>query len=147
MILRPWVVELGLREQGVLLVATRGCDLAPKFPLDSVERRLTAAIRYAVLVPFDEREVDAKPGCFMMSSPPIDLRIAMLEHYPLHWVMHVVHAMQAIGIRLPDREKADQWFRLYLQSVKSLHLNPETTSAYVTRLTEDRVANNTVVSL
>lgn len=145
--LRPWVCELGLREQGVLVVATRGCDLAPKFPLDSPERRLTAAFRYAIGEPFDQREVDASPGCFMISTPPTDLRIAMLEHYPLHWVMHCVHAMEALGFRYPDRELRTQWYALYARAVASLHLRPETFEMYLSRLTEDRIANNNVVAL
>lgn len=147
MILRPWVAALGLREQGVLVVSTRGCDSAPKFPLDSPERRLTAALRWSILIPFDEREVDSAPGCFMMATPPMDLKIAMLEHYPMHWVMHVVHAMEALMYRMPDKVTADEWGVLYLRSVKSLHLQPETFSLYLARLTEDRVANNTIVSL
>lgn len=145
--LRPWVCELGLREQGTLVVATRGCDSAPKFPLDSPERRLTAAFRYAIGIPFDEREVDAALGCFMISEVPTDLRIAMLEHYPLHWVMHCVHAMEALGFRYPDIPQRNQWYALYAQAVRSLHLNVETRDQYLRRLGEDRIANQNVVSL
>lgn len=145
--MRDWVMQLPLREQGAMLVATRGCDSAPKFPLESVERRLTAAIRYAVMVPHDEREVDAAPGCFMVSVPPMDLKLAMLEHYPMHWVMHVVHACEGLGYRHPVEAVANGWLVLYWRAVRSLHLEPESRDAYISRLGEDRVAQGTVVSL
>lgn len=146
-ILREWVSQLGLREQGVLVVATRGCDAASKLPLDSVERRLTAAIRYAVLVPFDAREVDATPGCFMRSEAPADFKLGMVEHYPLHWVLHVVHAAEALGFRHPDPQARAVWHALYLAAVKAMHMNAETLEQYTTRLSEDRIAGNNVVSL
>ena len=45
-VLQNWVMALPLREQGTLLTAVRGCDLTPKFPLDSLERRLVGSIRF-----------------------------------------------------------------------------------------------------
>jgi hypothetical protein len=146
-VLRDWVMELPLREQGTLIVATRGCDVAPKFPLDSPERRVTAAIRYAIMIPHDEREVDSTPGCFMLSTPPMDLKLSMLEHYPQHWVGHIIHACEVIAYRHPNRDYAGYWMVLYWQLCRSLHMNDETKEQMVARLSEDRVATGTVVSL
>lgn len=128
-----------------MIVALRGCDLAPKWPLDSPERRLTAAIRFAVCIPADEREVDHAPGCFMISYPPHDFKLSMVEHYPLHWVFHAILACEAIGFRHPDGPTADMWLELYKRAVKAVHLNPETFEQYRDRLSEDRIATNTVV--
>lgn len=58
-VLQDWVMELPLREQGTLLTIVRGCDLTPKLPLDSIERRLVGALRFAIMIPADPREV----GC------------------------------------------------------------------------------------
>jgi len=145
--LREWAQQLGLREQGVLLVSLRGCDLAPKFPLDSPERRLTAALRYAICVPFDEREVDAEVGCFMLSRPPMDVKLSMFEHYPLHYVMHMVHACQVLGYRHPEEDQRVMWLELYMRFVKSLHLRPESFRMMLDRLGEDRIEKGTVVSV
>lgn len=101
-ILQVWVEELSLREQGVLLCVARGCDLTPKFPLDSPERKLVAYVRHCFMVPADPREVDYQPGSFMSASPPIDFRPSCVGHYPLHWVMHLVHALEVIAYRHPD---------------------------------------------
>ncbi len=145
-VLRQWVQNLPLREQGTLVVAARGCDLAPKYPLDSPERQLTAAIRFAAMIPADAREVDSEIGCFMLSTPPSDLRLSSLEHYPMHWVLHVIHACEAIGYRHPEADTRELWLRLYLKMCKSLHMNAETFDQFVSRLSEDRIAQGTVVS-
>lgn len=146
-VLRDWVMELPLREQGTLIVALRGCDLAPKIPLDSPERRMTAAIRFAVCVPADEREVDAQPGAFMTAKVPEDVRAGMLEHYPLHWVMHVVHACEVLGYRHPDLAVRNRWHKLYCRFVAAYHLLPENPREMTARLSEDRIAGGNIVSL
>lgn len=146
-VLRDWVMALPLREQGTLIVALRGCDCAPKIPLDSPERRLTAAIRYAVCHPADEREVDVASGSFMTRKIPVDVRLGMLEHYPQHWVGHVIHACEVIAHEHPDLEIAQQWKDIYHNFCKSLHVFPEGFLDMRTRLIEDRIKTNTVVTL
>lgn len=147
-ILRPWVQSLGLREQGVLLTAIRGCDLAPKYPLDSQERTVTAFIRWAVCVPFDEREVDSEPGCFMQSKLPDVIKPANWEHYPLHYVLHMVHALEIIGycyieaIPSPTTIAARE---AYFTFCKAFHFVPESKHQMHVRLSEDRIANGSVV--
>lgn len=144
-VLKDWVMNLGLREQGVLLTAIRGCDLTPKFPLDSPEKTLTAFVRCAVMNPFDAREIDSEPGCFMQTKPPAKFRLTMIEHYPLHWVIHLLHALQIIGYRCPDKTFSLPAVELYLSMVKSLHLNPETLEQMEARLSEDRIAKGCIV--
>jgi hypothetical protein len=147
-VLQDWVMELPLREQGVLLIAVRGCDLTPKFPLDSLERRLVGAIRAASLVPADPREVDREPGCFFVSRPPDPetFKASALGHYPWHWLSHVVHAIEVLGYRHPDRMARDIWFLLYCKLVHSFHLRCESREAMIERLSEDRIASGNVVS-
>ncbi len=144
--LRDWVSKLPLRHQGVLIVATRGCDVAPKNPLDSTERQITAAIRYAIGNPFDQREVDSTPGCFMLSYPPAKMKLSSLEHYPLHYVIHLMHACEVIGYCHPSQETQSVWMNLYLKFCHGLHLNPETAEQMHSRLTEDRIVTGEIVS-
>jgi hypothetical protein len=145
-ILRDWVAELPLREQGTLLAAVRGCDLTPKFPLDAPERQLVAFVRWTFMYPADEREVDYQPGSFMSRIPPADFKPSCVGHYPLHWVMHIVHALEVIGYRHPDRVISYQCRCLYADFVKSFHLSEETFTEMRERLCEDRIAKGKVVS-
>lgn len=144
-ILKPWVELLGLREQGTLLTGVRGCDLSPKYPLDSPEKNVTAFIRCAVLVAFDPREIDAAKGCFMQTTLDPAFKLSSLEQYPLHWVIHVMHTLEIIGYRSTEARFSTQARKAYLSMVKSLHLNPETVEEMTERLSEDRVAGGNIV--
>ena len=149
-VLQPWVMELPLREQGTLLTAVRGCDLVPKYnddgtPRDSMERRLTAWIRWAFMVPADEREIDI-PGAFYQSRPPEPFKASALMHYPGHWLTHVMHALEVIGYRHPSMQIAVAAHGLYIDFVDSMHLSEESKAKMIRRLSEDRIANGTVVS-
>ena len=147
-VLQDWVMELPRREQGTLLTCVRGCDLTPKFPLNSLERRLVSALRCAFMNPADVREVDREPGSFFSSEPPHPKtwKASELGHYPLHWFSHVMHSAEVIGYRHPDRDTAFLWECIYIKLAESLHLRPESKDAMIERLSEDRIAKGSVVS-
>lgn len=143
-------MELPLREQGTLLTAVRGCDLADKYApdgsvLDTPERRLTAWIRWAFMNPADPREVDI-PGAFFQSHPPSPFKASALGHYPLHWVSHVMHALEVIGYRHPDIHVQPVALSLYFDFVDMLHLKEESRETMIRRLSEDRIETASVVS-
>lgn len=142
---------LPLREQGTLMTAVRGCDDEPKTwnstgVAYSPGRRLTAFIRWCFMVPADVREVDSQEGAFMMSTPPDKFKASEFGHLPQHWYSHVMHALEIIAYRHSDLVVAGRAFNLYEKMVHNLHLNVETKLQMKTRLSEDRIANNTVVS-
>lgn len=150
-VLQDWVMELPLREQGTLLTAVRGCDLAPKYApdgsvMDTQERRLTAWIRWAFMNPADPREVDIT-GAFFQSRPPEPFKASAFGHYPLHWVSHVMHALEVIAYRHPDKLGISLSAHvMYLRFVDMLHLKPEIRDDMIRRLSEDRIATESVVS-
>lgn len=149
-VLQEWVMDLPLREQGVLLTAVRACDDAPKKwnnddIIDTQERRLTSFIRFCFMNPADPREVDI-PGAFFQSKPPEPFKPSSLCHLPLHWFSHCMHALEIIAYRHPNLHIRGLGYRLYFMMVKSLHLNPELQSEMVERLSEDRIKTKTVVS-
>ena len=143
-VLQDWVMELPLREQGTVLTAVRGCDLTPKMPLDSPERQIVGWIRWAILNPADPREVGIK-GAFFQSEMP-DFRPSEFGHYPLHWFTHIMHTLEVIAYRHPVERIAMDANIKYTALAHSLHLNPESKSQMIHRLSEDRIANNCVVS-
>lgn len=144
-VLQEWVMALPLREQGALVVGTRGCDESPKYPLNSTERQLTAFLRHCVLVPADPREVGI-PGAFFQDAPPRVWKQSELGHYPMHWVSHLMHAFEIVAYRHPDSRISGQASVIYHKLVAGLHLLPETKEMMISRLSEDRIANDSVVS-
>jgi len=147
-VLQDWVADLPLRAQGTLLTGVRGCDLVPKYPLDSIERRLVGAVRAAFMNPADPREVDAEPGCFFLSAPPPldEIKPSSFGHYPWHWLSHLVHVIEVLGYTHPDPDSRYAWHLIYRKFVHSFHLNPELHSQWLKRMSEDRVAAGTIVS-
>lgn len=138
---REWVTKLPDREQGALLVGLRGCDLTPKYPIDSSERQLVAYLRYVVLNPADEREVtDYGNGGFMQRNPPLTWTAAEFGHYPLHWYTHLMHAFEIVAYRCTAGDHAEEALAIYLEMVQTLHLEPESKETMIRRLSEDRIA-------
>ncbi len=153
---RDWVMRLPLREQGALMAGIRGCDtvvdtFAPPFVDGSgyarirhPTKQIVACLRYTVGVPHDEREVDTD-GAFMASELP-DVEqwpVKCLDDLPLHFVVHLLHAIEVIAYRLPDK-KCDQWHRLYVRICEHMHVYPESRPDMIARLSEDRIARGTV---
>ncbi len=149
-VLQNWVQELPLRAQGTLLTAVRGCDDEPKTWIstgvaESPGRRLTGYIRWCFMNPADEREVGLR-GAFFQHTPPHPFKPSEFGHLPQHWYSHAMHALEIIGYYHPRSDVRSEAFLLYLAMVHNLHLSPEDRDAMIRRLTEDRIANDTVVS-
>jgi hypothetical protein len=147
-VLQDWVMELPLREQGVLLTVVRNCDVAPKHPdnLETPERALTAWLRWCFLNPADPREVDYESGSWFRSTPPAKFKQSMFGHLPQHWVGHAMHALEVVAYRHPEDTVRDIAYQLYRVLVDGMHLRPESWEAMAKRLSEDRILAGTVVS-
>lgn len=144
-VLQDWVMQLPLRAQGTLLTGVRGCDLAPKIDIQSTERQLVGFLRYCILNPADPREVGIA-GAFFQSAPPTDWKASEFGHYPQHWYSHIMHCFEIVAYCAPNYIKSDHALTIYLKFVRNLHLAPESREEMFARLTEDRVANGTIVS-
>lgn len=141
-IMKAWTMRLGLRHQGVLLGAMRGCDTAPK---EAPSKTLTRFLRGVVLDPFCG---DLARSQSYMSEPSDDHEwqttiagfMAEKDALPTHYVMHLIHAIEIVGYYHPDRHVAIKWAALYLRLCKKLHLSPETKADLHRRLTLDEEA-------
>jgi hypothetical protein len=143
-VIQNWVMELPRREQGTVLTAIRGCDLTPKYPLDSDERQLIGWIRWVIMNPVDNREVGIK-GAFFQNTIP-EFKPSKFGHYPLHWFTHIMHTLEVIAYRHPEKSIKNKALGGYLDMVNSLHLKPESKLEMIQRLGEDRIVKNNVVS-
>lgn len=133
------------------MTAVRGCDFEAKQwnstgVAYSPGRRLTAFIRWCFMNPADPREVDSQEGAFMMSSMPQPFKLSEFGHLPQHWYSHAMHALEIVGYRHPDIAVRAIAYTAYSKMVWNMHLNVETSAQMIERLSEDRIANNTVVS-
>lgn len=142
---QDWVTELGLRHQGTLFTGVRGCDTAPKH---DVTKPLMRAIRFAIFVAFDPREL-TEPKGFMYYTPESFAETVRdfsksMDHYPSHFVWHAIHAIEVIGYKHPNIILRDSFSHAYRLLVGKFYVNPETEEQMDERLTEDRVAKGTV---
>lgn len=139
-------MQLGLRHQGVLLTGLRGCDGAIK---EDCTKPILREMRGLILVPFDIRELNYDRG-FMTGFPSqtaataFDSLLRAIDHYPTHFIFHLIHAIEVIGFNHPSILVCDSYTLRYRKLVRSLHLNPETYSQCNERLNEDRIAQGTV---
>ena len=140
-ILQDWVLNLpGLRHQGVLICAIRGCDTAPK---DDVSKSLARCLREVVLNAFVDDSAKAKTFIEKVSDEVLLLRMRVflysLDQYPLHYVMHVIHAAEIIGYFYQGENEITslRWAQFYGNACGKLHLYPETKEQLNTRLLKD----------
>lgn len=149
-ILREWVERLGLRHQGALLAGVRGCDTAPKA---DAGKALVRCYRAAILNAHCGDPAKAKT---FIEAVPFDCLTDRMEafrkscdHYPLHFVTHLLHGAEIIGYKGPrfnqdgsedQTTSAEAWLWFYHRMCRSLHLNPETDAQLDARLNADESA-------
>lgn len=140
-VLQDWVQNIGLRHQGVLVSAIRGCDNEPR---NSCTKMLIRCYRETILV--CHCGDSAKAATFIEKVNAEELQRRMdevrrnLDHLPHHFVMHLIHAAQIVGYKHPDMAVALIWRQYYHRLVRCLHLRPETEDELDARLGADEDA-------
>lgn len=134
-VLQDWVMELGLRHQGVLLTAVRGCDTSPK---EDASKALARCYRAAVLNAHCGDPRKARTFIEWVSNDALLWRMREVrkncDHLPHHYLMHLIHAAQIVGLKHPDPQVAAPWAAFYADMVHGLHLSPETEAELDARL-------------
>jgi hypothetical protein len=140
-IMQPWTMEIGLRHQGVLVSAMRGCDTAARHDHSKIAQRL---LRGAVLIPHCGRFVNPATYILQERDPSSwwQIMTPFLEswdHYPNHYVVHFVHASEVIGYCAPEEFPTypHRWKKFYELACHKLHLTPETKAQLDDRLNAD----------
>lgn len=130
-VLQDWVMNLGLRHQGVLVSCIRGCDNVPK---EDPSKTLMRALRSVILHSFNQT-----PSAFIDFVDSDVLRermvavLSSLDHYPVHYIMHVLHATEIVAYKSPE---ATDWLWFYEKLCKCFHVKPETEEQLDARLGE-----------
>jgi hypothetical protein len=137
-IIQDWAAELGLRHQGVLVSAIRGCDSAER---EDHSKYLVRVFRGVLLnphckdikkaasfmVPFDEEDWPHAMADFLRS----------IDHYPNHWLLHFMHACEIVGYKHPNLDVQQAFSTLYVKLVHKFHLRIETEAELDVRLNAD----------
>lgn len=137
-IVQDWAAKLGLRHQGVLVSAIRGCDSSMREDHSKYLVRMYRGVLLrahvgdvkkaaSFMIPFDDdgwRNVSAD---FLRS----------IDHYPNHWILHFMHACEIVGYKHPETFIAQEFNTLYRALVKKFHLLPESEIELDRRLNAD----------
>jgi 3-phenylpropionate/cinnamic acid dioxygenase small subunit len=137
-VLQDWVQTLGLRHQGTLLTAVRGCDTAMK---DEPSKLLIRCFRATILNAHCKDPRKAATFIQQVDEPELRKRFddfrKTSEQYPAHYLGHLLHAIQIVGYKHPEHNVRALWEGFYLRMVQAQHLNPETEAQMDDRLNAD----------
>lgn len=146
-VLQDWVMEISLRQQGVLILALRGPDGARK---EDVAKPVIRALRAVVMNsgregrPMD-MELVWRDDPFMQTTAigatsdepwrKVENEFyGSIDHYNVHFLQHLWHAYAVVGIHHPSEIIRKRCWNFYLRGVRALHMNPETEEEIIYRL-------------
>lgn len=139
-VLQDWVFKLGLRHQGVLLTAVRGPDTSPK---EDAAKALVRVYRSYILNCHCGDPAKAKSFIEAVDAKELWARMndftKSFDHYPIHYVMHLIHASEIVAYKHPDPAANAAWAVFYSTMCRKLHLNPETVDQLDQRLNADEI--------
>lgn len=133
---RDWVNGLSYKQQTTLFCALRGCDGVAK---DDNTKAVVRELRGIILKNADGghafmEEKNNRKAIWKLA--------ANMDQYPMHYIMHLVHAMEIIGYFHPDDETSAYWRKAYYHFISKMHVNPETKEENRSRLQDRRTSNN-----
>jgi hypothetical protein len=151
-VLQPWLSDIPMMQQTVLLTAVRGPDGLPKYhPTKYLLRWFRRCI---LLSAMDRRVIDnpADPGGGSFTGPSVesgepwdaamdrrvDDYLQALDEVPHHFQLHFLHAAEILGYKHPDHFIRSWWMLTYVRLVHDMHLWPETEDQLDERLGDSR---------
>lgn len=144
-VLQDWVMELPLRQQGVLILALRGPDGTRK---ESEAKPIIRTLRACTMNsgregrPMDlgQRFVgDAFMRMDLIANPvswqaTMDGFYSSIDEHNIHFLQHLLHAAAVLGFNHPTEEVAWCWLAFYHRGVEKLHMLPESKEQFTYRL-------------
>jgi hypothetical protein len=131
-VLHDWVHLLPFQQQALLLTAMRGPDGLPKH---NIAKAIIRFLRGVVIKPAGDWRGENNNDFMWGNYKETDKHMSFQWHvsefwndpdqYPLHFVLHLLHASEVVAYKHPDEKIKREWYIFYLTGVESLHLNPE----------------------
>lgn len=129
--LQPWVLELSLKKQTVLMGAIRSPDSVHTLEV----KRIVVWIRRQVLVNADP--MTGFQHAALGGLPLFEQVDREFERLPLHAAHHILLAMQVIGMDHPQYDPRSTAWSWYGEAVAAQHLNLETRDQYEARMRDN----------
>jgi hypothetical protein len=136
-IVQDWAASLGLRHQGVLVSAIRGCDSALR---EDPSKYLVRAYRGVLLKPHCKDITKAASFMVPLSEDWYDAAAEFfksIDHYPNHWLLHWMHACEIVAYKHPNFATRRAFDYVYGKLVRKFHLLPESEADLDARLNAD----------
>lgn len=134
--IQDWLNDITWMQQGAIFASIRGCDGVPK---EDASKVVIRGLRSVVLKPAQ------RTGSFLGKIPTrtklheaAEHLISDLDHYPVHFLLHLIHAAEIIGYEHPEYVIGEFWLQFYFQLCHAMHMNYETKKQMKTRLTDDQ---------
>lgn len=131
-VVQKWMFELSWKEQTVSLSALRGCDSVGKHDISKkIVRRLRGTILH-----------NAGADCnteFMRTNITAEEVFDFsknIDAYPVHFLLHLIHASEIIGYCCPNWRDGDFFSDLYITLVRAFHMEPESKESMHERLSD-----------
>lgn len=153
-VLQPWLSDLPMMQQTVLLTAVRGPDGLPKY---HATKWLLRWYRRCILLSAMDNRVITDPlddGGGSFTGPSVgtdwafnwqagmnarlDDYLQALDEVPHHFQLHFMHAAEILGFKHPDPMIGGWWQDAYHRLVHDMHLWPETEDQLDARLGDSR---------
>lgn len=136
-VLHEWVFHLKFQVQALLLTAIRGADGCNKH---NAAKAIVRYLRGVVIKPAGNWK-GKNDNDFMWGDYRVFNSFAAdfwndHDHYPHHFIMHLVHCAEVVGYKYPDSRIACFWKTFYFNACKSFHMNPETEQQMDERLND-----------
>lgn len=132
-----WVHTLTFQMQALLTTSMRGPDTLPK---DNDGKAIVRYLRSVVLKPAGDwrgkNDNNFMWGEFEYFSDYLGLFWADHDHYPHHFIMHLVHCAEVVGYMHPNEEQRAYWLAFYLMACDSFHMKPESKEDMCKRLND-----------
>lgn len=140
--LQAWTENISVMQQSVLLGIVRGPDGVEKYhPVKPILRWY----RRCLLVSALDKKILTSPaypggGSFtgpsceyfgdrpwqQLMTPIVDRFFTTMDAMPIHFWLHMMHAVEIMGYKHSDKEISHWWRELYYRMVEAMHVWPET---------------------
>jgi hypothetical protein len=109
-VFQPWLTTISRKMQTVIVTGLRGCDGLTKF---DPSKHISRSIRMAALKNADTTTTYMKHDLFEELLEANKKFVADLDRYPVHFVLHMMHACEILGYKHPDQHTRDVFSAVY----------------------------------